>query len=433
MRALLAFFGVVHLALLAHDAAHLERFVRADRAEQRMGVIESFVAVLRDGGSIRDFVAGHGVPGDWLPQALLYSAGGPLFVIALQVALALLSIVWVHEIATRVLPGRAALAAAFLYAILPHSLALPHQLTAEAIFVPLIILSFRLAFGAAPGLALGAASLIRPVILLWPIVCAWRTRAGRGRSAAYLAAALAPVLAWALFMLAATGEFTLGRAGHDLGHNLYQRMHRMAAALPEAERPARRARGETTATLGEYLRFVAQHPAAAVAHGARDVATMSVKSGIERLVMDKFDWFAASRAGLQDPAKGWRARVESRGPLAVALEILREEPGLMLVSGGAAALFVAFMALALLGAWDWMRRPAAAGSEARRMRWLLLAFVVYVFATAQAVDAAQSRHRAPAEFALAMLAVAGWLRLRQKKKRPSPSRDWALAGNSRVT
>jgi len=49
------------------------------------------------------------------------------------------------------------------------------------------------------------------------------------------------------------------------------------------------------------------------------------------------------------------------------------------------------------------------------------------------VDAAQSRHRAPAEFALAMLAVAGWLRLRQKKKRPSPSRDWALAGNSRLT
>jgi 4-amino-4-deoxy-L-arabinose transferase-like glycosyltransferase len=433
VRALLAFFGVLHLALLAHDAAHLERFVRADRAEQRMGVIESFVAVLRDGGSLRDFLAGHGVPGDWLPQALLYAAGGPLFVIAVQVALALLSIVWVRDIAARVLPGRAALAAAFIYALLPHSLTLPHQLTSEAIFVPLIILSFRLAFGPASGLALGAAALIRPVVLLWPVVCALRTLGGWGRSAGYLAAALAPVLAWALFMLAATGELTLGKAGHDLGHNLYQRMHRMAAALPEAERPARRPPGETTATLGEYLRFVAQHPAAAVAHGARDVATMSVKSGIERLVMDKFDWFAESRAGLQDPASGWRARVEQRGPFAVAMEILREEPGLIIVSGGTAALFIAFMALAGLGAWDWLRRRASADAGTRRQRWLLLAFVVYVFATAQAVDAAQSRHRAPAEFALTLLAVAGWLRLRQKKKRPSPSRDWALAGNSRVT
>ena len=433
MRALLAFFGVLHLALLAHDAAHLERFVRADRAEQRMGVIESFVALLRDGGSLRDFLAGHGVPGDWLPQALLYAAGGPLFVIAVQVALALLSIVWVHEIAARVLPGRAALAAALIYALLPHSLALPHQLTAEAIFVPLIILSFRIAFGPASGLALGAAALIRPVVLLWPVVCALRTLGGWGRSAGYLGAALAPVLAWALFMLAATGELTLGKAGHDLGHNLYQRMHRMAAALPEAERPARRPPGETTATLGEYLRFVAQHPAAAAAHGARDVATMSVKSGIERLVMDKFDWFAASRAGLQDPATGWRARVESRGPFAVAMEILREEPGLILVSGGTAALFIAFMALAVLGAWDWMRRGASADAATRRQRWLLLAFVVYVFATAQAVDAAQSRHRAPAEFALTLLAVAGWLRLRQKKQRPSPSRDWALAGNPKAT
>lgn len=433
MRALLAFFGVVHLALLAHDAAHLERFVRADRAEQRMGVIESFVAVLRDGGSIRDFLAGHGVPGDWLPQALLYAAGGPLFVIAVQVALALASIAWVHEIAKRVLPERAALAATLVYALLPHSLALPHQLTTEAIFVPLIILSFRIAFGPASGLALGAAALIRPVIVLWPAVCAPRTLGGWGRSAGYLAAALGPLFAWALFMLAATGEFTLGKAGHDLGHNLYQRMHRMAAALPEAERPARRPPGETTATLGEYLRFVAQHPAAAAAHGARDVATMSVKSGIERLVMDKFDWFAASRAGLQDPATGWRARVESRGPLAVAMEILREEPGLILVSGGTAALFIAFMALAALGAWDWLRRRSSADAQTRRQRWLLLAFVVYVFATAQAVDAAQSRHRAPAEFALTLLAVAGWLRLRQPKKRPSPSRDWALAGNSRLT
>ena len=40
-------------------------------------------------------------------------------------------------------------------------------------------------------------------------------------------------------------------------------------------------------------------------------------------------------------------------------------------------------------------------------------FPLYVFATALAVDAAQSRHRAPAELALCLLAAAGLPALRR--------------------
>ena len=47
------------------------------------------------------------------------------------------------------------------------------------------------------------------------------------------------------------------------------------------------------------------------------------------------------------------------------------------------------------------RVPYGAYARLRSREWLLLsAFVLYIFATAQAVDAAHSRHRAPAEFAL---------------------------------
>ena len=78
----------------------------------------------------------------------------------------------------------------------------------------------------------------------------------------------------------------------------------------------------------------------------------------------------------------------------------------MLSSALASVLFTLLMALAAYG---------AVVSLARR-EWLLLTlFVLYVAATAQVVDAAQSRHRAPAEFALCLLAVAGWRALQSRK------------------
>jgi hypothetical protein len=46
---------------------------------------------------------------------------------------------------------------------------------------------------------------------------------------------------------------------------------------------------------------------------------------------------------------------------------------------------------------------------------MLVAFVLYVFATATVVDAAQSRQRAPAEFALCLLAVAGFCVLQRRR------------------
>lgn len=48
--------------------------------------------------------------------------------------------------------------------------------------------------------------------------------------------------------------------------------------------------------------------------------------------------------------------------------------------------------------------------------FMLGAFVLYTIAAAQIMDAVQSRHRAPAEFALSLLAVAGWAALRRKRE-----------------
>jgi hypothetical protein len=248
--------------------------------------------------------------------------------------------------------------------------------------------------------------------MLWPFVHAALSRSAMRARGLYVAAALAPLVLWMSFMLLATGEFSMGRSAHDLGTNLYDRMHKMAAPLPEAQRPAERPAGQKRAGVGEYLAFAAAHPGAAAAHVARDLATLGFKSGIERLVLDYLDLFPQSRAELQSSESGWRARVEQRGALATFAELLRAQPGLVLISAGSAALFVAFVALAVAGA---LYGNAAESAGARRLRWLLAAFVLYTIATAQAVDAAQSRHRAPAEFALSLLAVAGLAALRARR------------------
>jgi hypothetical protein len=400
---LLVFFGILHGLLLLFDLAHPQRFLYADRAQERFEAMGAFALAWRDGQGIQ-FLSTHGIPGDWLPHAVLYLAGGQFLIIAVQVALVLAAIAGVQVIARRMGLGEGpAAAAALVYGLLPHTLVFPHQLASEALFGPLVVFGFAGALGARTGLAMGLATLVRPVTLLWPFIHALFSRAGN--RAAYLLAAILPLLAWMTFMWATTGEFSQGKSSHDLGHNLYQRIHRMSANLPEAERPAPRPPGQTTVSLGEYLRFVAQHPKEAVMHGVRDVATLGVKSGIERLALDYLDLFPESRASLQDSDEGWRARMERAGMLAAVRDMLRERPGMMLVSGFGALLFCVFMILSIIGATE------------RRYLTLTL-FVVYIFLTAQAIDAAQSRHRAPAEFALCVLAVAGWLRLRHRKAAP---------------
>jgi len=403
---LIAPLAALHGAMFVFDLAHPQRFLNADRAGERLEVIKGFGRALRSGDALA-YAASHGIVGDWLPQAALYLAGGQSFVIAAQLVLALLSVLWVLELGQRVgLDGRAATLAAAIYALLPHSLVFPHQLASEAIFVPLVILSFRLASGAGSGLAIGAATLVRPITMLWPFIHAFARRPWQ----AYLVLALLPLFAWMSFMLVATGEFSMGRSGHDLGNNLYYRLQRLGGDLPPGEGPAVRPEGQTKATLGEYFAFVTAHPAVTAKYAARDMAVMGFKSGIERLVLDYLDLYPEERSELQAADGGWRSRVD-RGGAAALLDLARSQPALFAAAAAGALAFTALMALALYGALRWARKGERGGE-----RLALIGFVIYIFATTQAVDAAQSRLRAVAEFAICLLALAGWRALARRKE-----------------
>src|SRR5690242_9088977 len=107
---LLVAFAALHAAMLAYDRLHPDRFLNADRAQERIAVIRGFIEAWSN-GSVVPFLASHGIPGDWLPQALAYMAGGPSLVIAIQMALALLSILAVQRLGLAVGLGTRAAAA----------------------------------------------------------------------------------------------------------------------------------------------------------------------------------------------------------------------------------------------------------------------------------------------------------------------------------
>jgi len=404
----------VHLAMFGYDLAHPDRFLNADRAAGRLEVILGLPAAALKGETL-SYIAAHGIAGDWLPQGLVYLLGGQYLLIALQVALALISVVWVRDIGRRVgLSEPSAASAALLYGLLPHTLAFPHQLASEALFVPLVVLAFR-ASGLRTGAAIGLATLLRPVTILWPLAHAAVARLAPRQRALLLAAAFAPLAAWMAFELAQTGEFTLGRSDHDLGTNLYERVERVAALLPENQRPVERPSGQRRLSLGEYMAFVAAHPLLTALHSGRDVVVLAAKSGIERLTLDYFYLFRQMRVQVKDPDSGWRATAERVGFFGVLREFLTREPLLVFTSAAGALLFALFMALAAAGAARWLRNLADVPAELRAQRVLVMAFVLYIFMTAQVVDAAQSRHRAPAEFALCLLALAGWAAVRRRR------------------
>ena len=387
---LLAPFVALHAAMLAYDLQNPERFFNADRAGDRVASIARLAETTQRGGDLTALLAGRGVIGDWLPQALLYLAGGASLVILAQVLLVLLSIACVRSIGLRLgMQEMHASSAAALYGLLPHTLVYPHQLASEALFVPLVVLSFAAASTAQRGLAMGAAILVRPVAALWPFVLKglrladWR----------YFGLALVPLLLWISFVKVESGELAIAQSHASLSRNLHQRVALMSAHLSGEER----LQGTGSMAPLDYARFVADHPDEAAAHHARDLATLAFKSGIERVVLDYLDLFPQERAELQRGDSGWRRQLERGGPLATLHGVVSANPVLALLSLAGALGFGVLLVLAVRGAF-----ARAADTE---LRVALAAFVVYVFVTAQAVDAATSRHRAPAEFALCLLAM----------------------------
>ena len=249
----LAFLLIHALLAVLVDASDAQVFVRADRAAARMETMLAFLTSAST-GQMQQFLASHGLLGDYAAHAFLYFLGGRWTVVAFQVVLVVISGLCVYRLATLLsLRHRAASLVMAVYLCMPHSLVFAHQLATEALHVPLFVISTWLFAEALvrrrptwlvwSALLLGVATLIRPITLLWPcvvaLVLALAYRPAKG--ALYASMAFLPIVLWMSFLLVHTGEFGLGQSDHSMERNLYERAARIAATLPPEDRDAARA------------------------------------------------------------------------------------------------------------------------------------------------------------------------------------------------
>jgi hypothetical protein len=443
--------ALLHLAMFVWDGLHPDTISHADRYEERLTNMQRLLACFGEhiecgpGGTVAALTQ-QGIPGDYLLHAVLYGLGGTACIIFVQILLMLLSIYCVYRIVEILAASQAAaVSACALYGVLPHTIVLPHVLGSEALYDPLLVIAFwllaegwRLKFKCSwlwlAGLLFGVATLVRPVTLLWPIVVMVPiliARSPRLAAAGFLGFAYLPVLLWVGFVGIQTGRPSLGESSHDMSHNLRDRAERIIELLPSGQQTAARERylpdaGKTMATT-EYFRFGWEYPYAFAQHLGRDALVFLGKSGVEKLTFDYFGADESLRADLQNEDTGWRHQMEVEGLATTIYSIATRAPGILLSSLVGSALLVTLWAGYAVSGWKLLagigsngRQRHGAAPESSMLALAVFLFPLYVFAVSQAVDAMQSRHRAPAEFAICIFAALGIFALRNFRLAVSP-------------
>ena len=333
--------------LFLYDLSHPEVFLHADRAYDRMQAINELLSFL--GGRIPFAVfltregTAQGVPGDYLVQGTLLYLGGTNSVILFQIVLFLASLAALYHL-TQLLIGSigVSFAVGLLYVHLPYGLMFPHMLWSEALFNPLILLSFwfvarttllpTTAINAAlAGVFLALAALVRVVAIPWLIIV-WATfflcRIPIRKVCIYTFCFVVIFLAWPVNSLLTTGHFAM--AGREIGplnffsYSIFVRVNTIIKSLPAVERQTAEAQysdpGEyknSLAAIGEYAHFAYHYPQYFIQAYLHDVVIFVAQSGIERLTIDFLEMTGQSRESIQDARHGWRERLMLHGPSAV--------------------------------------------------------------------------------------------------------------------
>ena len=441
-------FIAIHLLLAVLDFYHPAGFLRADRAVMRMSEITRVL-----GGEywpfVKAFLGSHGVIGDYGAHAILYAIAGRPGVILCQLALLLASGFAVFRLAglLGMSPKLQAISMG-LYLALPHSLVFAHQLATEALHVPMLVISTWLIcesirkndiwLAVISALSLGLATLIRPITLLWPIVVAGVAILLRRRrlGVTFVAVSYVPVLLWMSFIWQETGSFGLGESNHSLSRNLYLRVASIALTMPKAEAADVERQYLNRGEFGrmgaiEYAEFALHYPLPFMAEALRDAAIFLGKSGVERLTVDYFASDAQFLA-LTNTESGWRQHLDTADLMTNLRYSWSELGAILFISLAGSVLILAMNVLASCGAVSLVRGMNDQPDTATRnfTAILLIILPIYIFLFSLVVVTLQSRQRAPAEFALVLLAVYGAQKLpsfRGILKRFSPVRPGSVS------
>jgi hypothetical protein len=430
---LLWLYVILHALLIVYDVSQHDLWLRADRANER-------VAQMADLSRIGDwqmqlaYVGHHYVPGDYLIQSILYNVGGLFLLLLAQVALCVLSVVCVYRMACSLLgKSRLSLLTAGLYALLPQTLIFPHQLSAEAWFVPFVVFSVYYmtrwfstrATNAAvlSGLYWACATLTRPTVIPFALLSALAFRRGASANsrAAYYLALLIPVVAWVITVHAYTGKLSFGEGtSATTGNNLMLKARFISDPFPpEAKERAQRhidpvLDRDRRMTIPEYARFCAEFLGPCAAQVGQDAINFFLKSGIERITLDYLglipeDERRETQYARPGSPKGWAQVFRDKGAVGAAKFYLERYPVVVGTSLLATLAFGMLTFAYMVGAIDALISLMKHKSEdGNPMLALLAIFPIYLFAASSVVSSMQSRHRAAAEFAMLIVAGNGW-------------------------
>ena len=423
----------LHALMFVYDMQHPWVLLNADRAGARLATIQGLFAAWNN-GDLSNYLVSHGILGDYIPQALVTAAVGVPGLIFLQIILALISGYAVFSLGQLLgLSRRLSIVSCVIYLLLPHTLLYPHQLASEAWFTPMLVISLWMCAKfmerpnhillIASALLLGLTSLIRPISLLWPLFVALLMVKGKqARAGVYLAGlATAPMLIWVGFVGLQSGTIGMGVSSFDMGHNLYQRVKRISATLPQdgfmqVQKQFLNQGENGSLGLGDYARFATQYFRPFLGQSARDSGVFFGKSGIERISLDYLELNSAARAEIQSEDRGWRKQLEVSGVVSAFKFLWHTQGSILLISLLGSMVLLLMMGMAAIGAWDLLRQMRRANIPQQFTASMIMALPVYILLFTQVVDAMQSRHRAPAEAALILLAMWGWARAYAMRK-----------------
>jgi hypothetical protein len=163
--------------------------------------------------------------------------------------------------------------------------------------------------------------------------------------------------------------------------------------------------------LGQYLRFVSEYPAGYAEHQGRAAMMFFAKSGINKVTKSYLQLFPEALAEIDDIAtrKSWRQRLEQDGLPDTLRFYYQRYSILVVVAAVAGALFALVMALAVYGTILLVIKYfRGEGSMGRRcMEAFVCLFPWYILLASMSSQRLQSRHRAPAEFAVCVLLSIG--------------------------
>jgi hypothetical protein len=405
-------FLCVHGGLFLFDLSDPTAFLRGDRAVSRL---DKIMAVLKaaDLHSFQDATLNSGMPGDFLPHALLYRIGGPYFLIAFQIALQLSTLIITYLLAARITGSKTvALAAGLFFIVLPGSLMDPHLLTTEIWYKVLLMFGialicysmdsegriFSTSSFCAGFIFLALASAVRPQGLLVPLVvagCLAATSKQNGPkivAGTLLSFAVFPV-SWMALRFLLVGEFGFGEYGSDLPDNLGFRADRIL--------------GVPFGTTGKLsllgLADIARsHPVAAINTIYSDLINLFLNPGVNHVFgyyLKMFDSVSFYWVDLRDKS----------GLVGVVVEILRQNAVflVLLIVWMIIHLTVLSGALAvpLLSVWSGVRLQPPV--------WIMIAVVATLMACSFASGWVRWDYRAGTEPILALLAAYFWFGWRQ--------------------